>query len=304
MATVQKQLLSLALRVDNQTKRGQKFQDATAQLTIINASNASPIVITASTDHGMQTGNQCYITAVGGNTAANNSGANPNWIITKVNATQFSLDGSTGNGLYTSGGYCYPGLIAAIDGARFPRQRLADIYNDARLALFQGLSLLNDEPEYLSKLVDTIVRTASVTMTLAGSTLTGPFPSDYIEGIEAYDASSNPIEILPAELIGEVLIGDNPHLLQSTTNRFIFEQNAQFVTYNTGTAWPATEVITVRYYGVSTFTLADVLGNSVTETFSRKFEPIIITLAEAIANGMSQVEAIGLAKSLISIKGG
>jgi len=304
MSTIQKQLLTLALKVDNQTKKGQKFQDATAVLTIINATNASPIVITTSVAHGMETGiHQCYITSVGGNTAANNTAANPNWNITKVNSTQFSLDGSTGNGAYTSGGSCYPGLIGAIDGSRFPRQRLLDIYNEARLALFQALSLINDDSEDLSKLTGAIVKTAQVTMTLAGSVLTGPFPADYIEGIEAYDASKNVIEILPAELHGEMLLGENPHLTQAAGYRFIFEINGAFRTDNIGSTWPATENIDLRYYALETFTLAQVLAGTVTETFNRKLEPIIVTIGEALANGISQIDAIALAKSLISMKG-
>jgi hypothetical protein len=39
------------------------------------------------------------IASVGGNTAANGD-----WVITKTSATKFTLDGSEGNGAYTSGG--------------------------------------------------------------------------------------------------------------------------------------------------------------------------------------------------------
>ena len=66
--------------------------------SITGATNASPIVIT-STAHGLQTGNIVTITGVGGNTAANGT-----FTITRVGADTFSLDGSTGNGAYTSGG--------------------------------------------------------------------------------------------------------------------------------------------------------------------------------------------------------
>ena len=66
--------------------------------TITGATNASPIVIT-STAHGLSTGNRVNNTGVGGNTNAN--GAHT---ITRVSADTFSLDGSTGNAPYTSGG--------------------------------------------------------------------------------------------------------------------------------------------------------------------------------------------------------
>jgi len=65
---------------------------------ITGATNASPIVIT-SANHGLETGTLVTVSAVGGNTSANGTFA-----ITKVNANTFSLDGSTGNGTYTSGG--------------------------------------------------------------------------------------------------------------------------------------------------------------------------------------------------------
>lgn len=84
--------------------------------TITNATNASPIVIT-STAHGRTTGDAVVVSGVGGNTNANNvpinplglpaTGAvapNPNWIITVIDANTFSLNGSTGNAAYTSGG--------------------------------------------------------------------------------------------------------------------------------------------------------------------------------------------------------
>lgn len=68
--------------------------------TITGATNASPIVVTI-TAHGYETGDQATISGVLGNTAANG-----NWTITVINANTFSLNGSTGNGSYTSGGTC------------------------------------------------------------------------------------------------------------------------------------------------------------------------------------------------------
>lgn len=62
------------------------------------ATNASPIVIT-SANHNLNTGTRVTISGVGGNTAANGT-----FNITVVNSNSFSLDGSTGNGAYTTGG--------------------------------------------------------------------------------------------------------------------------------------------------------------------------------------------------------
>lgn len=62
------------------------------------ATNAAPIQIT-SASHGLTTGARITITGVAGNTAANGT-----FTITKVNDNAFTLDSSTGNGAYVSGG--------------------------------------------------------------------------------------------------------------------------------------------------------------------------------------------------------
>jgi hypothetical protein len=69
------------------------------------ATNASPIEITE-TSHGRSTGDRVLITGVQGNTAANGV-----WTITSTGASTYTLDGSTGNGAYTSGG-----LIITLTG--------------------------------------------------------------------------------------------------------------------------------------------------------------------------------------------
>jgi hypothetical protein len=65
---------------------------------VTGATNASPIVVT-SAGHGLTTGTRVTVTGVGGNSAANGT-----FTVTAVSADTFSLDSSTGNGAYTSGG--------------------------------------------------------------------------------------------------------------------------------------------------------------------------------------------------------
>jgi hypothetical protein len=65
---------------------------------ITGASNASPISITC-TAHGYSTGETVAILGVLGNTAANGM-----WEITVTGANTFTLDGSTGNGTWSTGG--------------------------------------------------------------------------------------------------------------------------------------------------------------------------------------------------------
>src|SRR5574344_1034744 len=66
--------------------------------TVSNATNATPIVITA-VGHGFLTGDKVFISGVGGNTAANGT-----FTITKLGADTFSLNGSVGNGAFSSNG--------------------------------------------------------------------------------------------------------------------------------------------------------------------------------------------------------
>jgi len=68
-------------------------------LTITAASNATPIQITTSVAHGLVTGQEVAILGVLGN-----KGANGHWIVTLVDATNFTLQGSFGTGVWTSGG--------------------------------------------------------------------------------------------------------------------------------------------------------------------------------------------------------
>ena len=80
---------------------------------ITGATNATPIVITTQAPHGLSTGQRVMIAGVGGNTAANRTS-----LITVTGLKTFSLDGSRGNGEYTSGGavgdggYTFPSASA------------------------------------------------------------------------------------------------------------------------------------------------------------------------------------------------
>ena len=66
--------------------------------TVTGASNATPIVVT-SVAHGLATGSVVTITGAVGNTAANGT-----FTVTALTADTFSLNGSTGNGVWSAGG--------------------------------------------------------------------------------------------------------------------------------------------------------------------------------------------------------
>lgn len=85
-----------------------KHTDGTTAKTITAATNASPISITA-TAHGFSSNDWVVISGVVGNTAANGV-----FQITVVDANTFTLNGSTGNGAYTSGGIADKSRVAVF----------------------------------------------------------------------------------------------------------------------------------------------------------------------------------------------
>lgn len=80
-------------------------QTATA---IGNVSNSSGLIeITTSTAHGLTTGMNVSLWGIGGSTLANGT-----WVVTVIDSTHFTLNGSTFSGSYTSGG-----LVGGSGGA-------------------------------------------------------------------------------------------------------------------------------------------------------------------------------------------
>jgi hypothetical protein len=76
-------------------KAGPPVKDITA------ATKATPIKVTAA-GHGFTTGDKVFISGVTGNTAANGG-----WTVTVIDANTFTLQGSSGNSNYISGGTVY-----------------------------------------------------------------------------------------------------------------------------------------------------------------------------------------------------
>lgn len=75
------------------------FEALSYTVSTTSGNAVSPIQITTTAPHTLTTGQTVTISGVGGNTAANGT-----FTITVLNSTQFTLNGTTGNGNYTSGG--------------------------------------------------------------------------------------------------------------------------------------------------------------------------------------------------------
>jgi hypothetical protein len=70
----------------------------------------SPIVLQVGSTGGLANGMQAIVAGVNGNTNANGT-----WVITIVDATHLSLNGSTGNGAWTTGGIIEVGDLGLVD---------------------------------------------------------------------------------------------------------------------------------------------------------------------------------------------
>lgn len=82
------------------------------RINVTGASNAAPVTITTEADHGLLSGETVIVSGVQGNTQANGT-----WKITSLSSRTFSLNGSSGNGAYTSGGVVQCGSMALYDTA-------------------------------------------------------------------------------------------------------------------------------------------------------------------------------------------
>jgi hypothetical protein len=84
------------------SKRFFRVRSANQPVAVTGATNASPIVLT-STGHNLVSEDVISVSGILGNTAANGI-----FTVTKVDANSFSLNGSSGNGAYVSGGTWLP----------------------------------------------------------------------------------------------------------------------------------------------------------------------------------------------------
>lgn len=106
---------------------------AIATKSITGATNASPIEITV-VGHGLSTGNSVFIRDVAGNTAANGT-----WSITKTGTDTFTLDTSTGNGGYTSGGKIEWAYVGLSDGHIYRSTNAGTSWTDISPVISSGI---------------------------------------------------------------------------------------------------------------------------------------------------------------------
>jgi len=178
---------------------------------ITNATAANPIQIT-SASHGMSSGQSITINGVGGNTAANNTSANPTWTITVVDANNFTLNGSNAAGgtAYTSGGTwtLSSSIFVRFSGVDFLGPAAASVPIDMSQALVQPGDYLeinfSGNPHLITGVPTAANANGSFTLTIASPI---PFFGSLSPGAAPMKPYPNTYRILrqPRLLVGEEL---------------------------------------------------------------------------------------------------
>lgn len=288
--TVDTLLLRLAERVDPTARTGQLIRGADAATAITGATNATPIVIT-SAGHGLSDNDWVYIASVGGNTAANNTLANPYWQITWITANTFSLQNSAGNGAYTSGGTFTPARIGTVRGESFTAQELLTILNEARFLLVKaavsmGVDLLGS------------VLLADVTFVTYGSYVGFAKPAGIVKPISLIDTASppQPIHIRPAHLWGVARnSAASQYETESASQRFAFDEGTRFVHY--GGIITNGYAAKLQYYGATDNTLTQILAGTTDEAISDW--PLLLELAVDVSKRLGGMANEKLARQLL-----
>ena len=175
--------------------------------------------------------------------------------------------------------------IGTVDGDRFPAQRLLDCYNEARMVLAQAISTQMDGNRKARAISGNIVRDTAFQFASGVATK----PTGYVEWISLLDSAGRVIAVLPESLYALM------KQLDSYTNPLVFEEGGYFRAVSSVNV-PDASTYVLRYYGVTDWTLAQLTSN---ETFNRQWEPLLIQLAEAIANEQGGAQLNSLAAGLV-----
>ena len=188
--------------------------------------------------------------------------------------------------------------IGTVDGDRFTKQRLLDIYNESRLSLFQAMRSVMPDDE-LSKNISGMFISAAIVFTAASPNTNAPKPSGYLKLKSLAATGGAPVIVLRNDLLNVVRGGRDPYYTISASNLIAFEIGTNFVIpalFGAGTG-------IIDYYGITDWTLSDVTTGTAVEVFSSEYEPLLFELAGAIASEQGTDQVNALAEKLISVKG-
>jgi hypothetical protein len=173
------------------------------------------------------------------------------------------------------------GTIGTTAGNRFTAQRLLDIYNEARMAMASAIRISMPPEKRAAVVPGNIVRITNLTFASGVAAV----PAGCIDPIAMQDSTGSDISIVGANLIP--LLSRN----ESATVRFVAWEGTNFKAPPGSAFIPDAATYRLWYYGVSNFTLANVTGGVVTETYNDDLLPRLLNIAARIANVQGNYDA-------------
>lgn len=182
----------------------------------------------------------------------------------------------------------------AVGGDRFAAQRVVDLYNDARRFVAMGI-ITSKGPLRASYDLSSIVANAAITFTSGVANL----PTGHLATISVIRSETGAlIKVIPTGAI------DYVSHLDSAANPIVFELSGTLYTPNGATYIPdSTTGVTykIRYYNCTDWSKAQAVavGSPVTETFPERFLPLVIDIAELMANEQGGLEPAAVLKKVM-----
>jgi len=183
--------------------------------------------------------------------------------------------------------------VGTVTGKFTPQQRL-NFYNDARKTLFNVLREAYSLSELSRQISGVVVKKTDIQFNGGVATL----PDGFIQPINLRDAAGKQIFVLTPTR-GQIVNGTNPHFKESATNRFVVWEGNELKTESGSTHVPNANTYILRYYGLVDFSLSDVTGGTVKETFNPDYEPKLLEIAQALSLEDGGHEVATLVKSLV-----
>jgi hypothetical protein len=177
--------------------------------------------------------------------------------------------------------------VGTVDGQSFPKQRILDVYNEARKSLAASFRLV--VPTWFStrEVSGCLVRIENLQFAEGSATK----PDGYIYPERLTDGDGGKIVIMGLDRVGAVKDFESAtkRYVLDIGNNFVAESGKQFVTN-------ASNYI-LWYFGVKDWALSDVTGGTSVETYNEIWHNHLLEIANAIANEVGQDQI-----SLMTIK--
>lgn len=178
-------------------------------------------------------------------------------------------------------------------GDKFQAQRIMDIYDEARLVLLKTIDRLYPKDMKAKQISGVIKKKADLQFAAGEATK----PTGFLVEERLYTVAGVQITILPVSDMFET------EDLNNAANPIVYDYGTKFAQKTADTAIiPNASTYVLWYYGISTYTIADVTGGATVEEFNQEWIPVILQLAEAIAMEQGSKQLNALAEALVTTR--